>query len=100
MALVFDWADRSKTELDATLNHLSNEWGLGAAGDFLDILDDWLDQLRSHPKSAPLTGEKPGVRGAVLTKQVTMFYHVEPAQQQITILSFFDTRQHPDKKRL
>jgi len=100
MALSFVWTDRSKTQLDATLRHLSTEWGPREAANFLDILDDWLGQLRSHPKSAPLTGEKPGVRGAVLTKQVTMFYHVETSEQQITILSFFDTRQHPDKKRL
>lgn len=100
MAIDFTWTDRSKTELDTTLDHLSTEWGSDKAADFLDILDDWLDQLRRHPQSAPRTGKKPGVRGAVMTKQVTMFYHVEPDQQEITILSFFDTRQHPDKKPL
>ena len=99
MAIDFVWTDRSETELKATLNHLSTEWSHTEAANFLDILDNWLDQLRAHPKSAPLTGGKPRVRGAVLTKHVTMFYHVEPAQQQITILSFFDTRQHPDKRK-
>jgi len=100
MAITFIWTDRCNKELDATLNYLSTEWGPGKAADFVGILDEWLDQLRSHPESAPLTGKKPGVRGAVMTKHVTMFYEVETDQQEITILSFFDTRQHPDKRPL
>src|SRR5699024_993730 len=77
---------------------LSTEWSHTEAANLLDILDNWLDQVPAHPNSAPSTGGKPRVRGAVSTKHVTMLYHVEPAQQQITILSFFDTRQQPETR--
>jgi hypothetical protein len=38
-----------------------------------------------------------GIRGFLIVKQIVVFYKI--TEKEIILLDFFDTRQHPEKKK-
>jgi len=52
--------------------------------------------LAINPEMGSIEHYEKQIRGVVITKHNTLFYRIE--DQKLILLSFFDNRQHPNKK--
>jgi len=85
----------AEKKLEALLEYLLVEWSLKVKTNFIKRLDDYLQIIKQEPESFPESEKVSGLRRCVITKQTSIYYEFN--DKEIRILSFFDTRQDPDK---
>ena len=78
-------------------NYLTENWNLQVKIDFHKKLILKIEQIKLHPYSCLESFEYKGLYKCVVTKQTTFYYRVLLNQQEIEIISVFDTRQNPKK---
>lgn len=81
--------------LTQLLTYLETEWSEKVKQDFVQKLDQRIEQVRMRPNLFPKSQIKKGLHKCVITKQTTFYY--QHNRNYITILTIFDTRQDPDK---
>lgn len=64
---------------------------------FVDETEKKIDQIKKFPESGRKSTKVKGVRKVNIGKRNSMYYRVKT--KFISILSFFDTRQDPDKNK-
>jgi len=94
------WSDRALTDLQNTLNYLSENWTARELKFFSNRLDKRINLIIQFPNLFPSSDKRKSIKRSVLTKHITVYYQVNPRKNIITILSLFDTRQNPDKLKL
>lgn len=87
--------DTAKEKLSSLLNFLQENWSEKVKKDFVKILDYKIDSIKLNPKICPSSEKESGLHRCVLTKQNSMYYRYN--SDEIVIITFFDTRQNPDK---
>ena len=86
---------QAESKLKLLLNYLLENWNVKIRDEFVKLLSSKLNQISTHPKSCPQSEVKTGIYKCVLSKQTTFFYRIK--NMEIEIITFFDTRQNPDK---
>jgi plasmid stabilization system protein ParE len=97
MALKIYWTKRADKKFDQILNYLYEEWGENIAKAFIKKVYEFIDILSEFPEIGTLENREKGIRGFTITKQVNIFYRI--SGDKVILLTFFDNRQHPKKKR-
>ena len=85
----------AKKRLNELFIYLLENWSQKIKSDFIKKLDSKIILLREHPEGFPESEKEKGLRKCVITKQITMFYRFN--SEHIKIITFFDTRQNPEK---
>ncbi len=85
---------RAEKNFSSIVDYIKNKWGAPTAHEFIKKVDDMLVLLKKYP----LIGQKESenIRGFQITPQTRVLYRIK--NDRIIIVSFFDVRQHPDKK--
>lgn len=78
-------------------NYLTENFSLQTKNDFHKKLTLKIKQISHYPFSCIVSIENKGLYKCVLTKQTTLYYRVLQNQQEIEIITIFDTRQNPNK---
>lgn len=78
--------------------YIFREFGSIVAEAFDSKLIDFLELLKNFPELGSLEVVEKNIRGFQFSKQTRIFYRIKG--NRIIILTLFDVRQHPDKKRL
>lgn len=86
---------RASNNLEKLLIYLENEWSKKVMDNFIIKLDFALKSIFSQPEGFPKTNKIKDLHKCVVTKQTTLFYKFN--KDILTIVSIFDTRQHPKK---
>lgn len=92
------FSERASLELTDILKYIEKEWSLKIAEDFSDLLNKKISYLESNPLLYPSFKSKTSIRRCVVSQQVSMFYTI--VNDEVRILSLFDTRQNPKKINL
>ncbi len=98
MALEICWSKRADKNFDKIFEYIQNEWGERVARAFIKKVYDFLDILAEFPEIGTVENKEKGIRGFTIVKQINLFYRI--SGNRIILLSFFDNRQNPKKKRL
>ncbi len=96
MKIVF--SKRFRIHLNALLVYLENEWSEKSRRKFEDVLLTKIHSIRKHPEAYKESGKKTGVRQCVITKHTSLFYRIK--DNEIQVITLFDTRQNPGKLKL
>lgn len=88
------WAPLAVNDFADILDFVSTNWDNKVANQFIDIVENAIDQISGNPKQFPLIYRKEKIRRCVLTKHNSLYYR--DLKTQIDILRIFDTRQDPD----
>ena len=96
MALEIRWTTRADIKLDHVIKYLETEWGESVVKAFMRKLYDFLEILSEFPEIGSVQYPPKGIRGFLLTKQISIFYKIEG--DQIILLDLFDNRSDPKKK--
>jgi plasmid stabilization system protein ParE len=96
MALNIRWTPKATTWLDMQLTYWEENDLPNAAVNFSKDLDKKLNRLSDYPEIGRATSTFKKIRYINIDKRYNLFYRVNI--DNIILLSFFDTRQDPDKK--
>ncbi|MCM5664442.1 type II toxin-antitoxin system RelE/ParE family toxin [Galbibacter mesophilus] len=77
--------------------YLLENWGLKTRNDFISKLTEKIQQITNQPESCPKSSEIENLYKCVVTKQTTFYYRIKLEEQEIEIITIFDTRQNPNK---
>lgn len=97
MALTIIWSPKALNNFHDILSYLEESWNQIVIKDFVYKTDNLIHQISLYPQSFRQISNKNSTREAVITKHNLLLYRIE--KDRILILAFFDTRQHPKKKR-
>jgi plasmid stabilization system protein ParE len=93
--LKISWTEEATNNLEGIIFYLEANWTSKELKKFFQKLEKQLLLLSIFPKAYPFSLKRKKIRRCVLTINLTIYYSVE--DENLVILSFFDTRQHPDK---
>ena len=91
------WSKIAEDDLINVTNYLIIKWSKRIADDFIDLLEEFTDQISSNPKSYPMINKKKRVHKCVVTKHNSLYYH--EVDNKVEIIRLFDNRQNPKKLR-
>ncbi|NOT50839.1 MAG: type II toxin-antitoxin system RelE/ParE family toxin [Chitinophagaceae bacterium] len=97
MALKIEWTANAIEDYKQVVDYLLKEWPLKVAADFVNNLEERVDNLNSFPNIGMASLKDPSIRSIVITKHNKLYYRNSPGK--IEILGIFDTRQSPGKNK-
>ena len=86
---------RSKLQLEELIEYLEYRFSLVTKEKFVATLDSFVVLTQKDPKIFPKSEANKKISKCVISKQTTLYYSFN--NQEIRLLSFFDTRQDPTK---
>lgn len=86
---------RASKKLIKLLDYLESEWSLKVKNEFIEKLDDSINQIRKYPESFQESEIKKGLRKCIITKQTTLYFRYD--SKSIKIITMFDNRMNPGK---
>lgn len=90
------WFSNAQQRYREIINYLEENWSENEVKNFVHLTNNLIDQIELNPLLFKKVS-KSGLRQAVLTKHNLILYRIE--KDQIQLLTIFDTRQNPRKKR-
>ncbi|MCX2839358.1 type II toxin-antitoxin system RelE/ParE family toxin [Salinimicrobium sp. MT39] len=85
----------AEKRLESLFEYLMEEWSFKVKSDFIKELDKNIQIIKDQPDVFPESDEESGLRKCVITKQTTLYYQFNDIE--VHLLTFFDTRQDPEK---
>lgn len=92
------WSDRSLEENRRLITYLYNEWGEEIALRIQEQIDKAVIRIQQSPEHFPVFSKRKNIRRCVLSPQTSIFFRAH--KQDILIISIFDNRQSPKKRKL
>jgi plasmid stabilization system protein ParE len=96
MSRVLRWTTESRETFNQNLEYLSEEWDFKVINNFLDRVEEALEQIRSNPELYPLYRPTDKVYRCIIHKRVVLYYRIVD-DKHIDLLTFWSTYQDPDK---
>ena len=90
------WNRRASNSFNSVIKYLQKEWGDRVTRNFVIRTYQIIELLAANPEMGSIEHFEKQIRGIVITKHNTLFYRIE--EENIILLTFFDNRQHPQKK--
>ena len=91
------WSRIAEDDLINVTNFLLAKWSKKIADDFIDLLEEFTDQVSNNPECYPMINKKKRIHKCVVTKHNSLYYH--EVDNKVEIIRLFDNRQNPKKLR-
>jgi plasmid stabilization system protein ParE len=92
------WSDRALEENTKLLDYLLNEWGVEITSRVNEQIDKTANRIHQRPYQFPVFSRRKNVRRCVMSPQTSIFFKIN--KTEIVIISVFDNRQNPKKRKL
>ncbi len=89
------WSPHSENDFSGILEYLQKNWDNMVLINFIDIVDELINQISLNPKQFPIIQKQKKIRKCVITKHNSMYYRENKGS--VDILRIFDNRQDPGK---
>lgn len=93
MALKVIWSDEAINNLEKLIFYLESNWDKKVIQRFFHRLENIIETLSLYPGAYRLVIKSKGIRKAVITKQVSIFY--QKKNSEIEIITLLDNRINP-----
>ncbi len=94
------FSELAENQLLLLAEYLLAEWGRKVYDNFFDRLEEKIVQISTHPSSCPKSEKANGVHKCVVTKQTTLFYRINQLENEIEVITIFDSRQNPQNLKI
>ena len=88
------WTIRAASDVEQTLNYLNEEWTERIAFEYYEQLLSITNLIKSFPYSFPFFLSEKKIRRCPVTKHNMIYFRIE--ENEIYVLTVFDTRRNPD----
>jgi plasmid stabilization system protein ParE len=92
------WSERALKENRKLLDYLLSEWGEEITLRIKEQIDRSADRIHLSPEHFPVFLKSKNVRRCVVSPQTSIFFKVN--RSEIVIVTLFDNRQSPKKRKL
>lgn len=82
-------------KLEMLLKYLEEEWSEKVKHNFIEKLDNSLEQINKYPLSYEKSQLKPELHRCLITKQTTLYYKFD--SKRVYVVTLFDNRMNPKK---
>jgi plasmid stabilization system protein ParE len=91
------WSDRAKYELTILDEYLTEEWGDEMADRIIREINAKAIHIQNYPEHYPIYNKRKNIRRCVFSTQTSIYYRI--TTDYIELLSIFDNRQNPQKRK-
>ncbi len=95
MPKVIIWSRQADIDLMQLTEYLLNNYGARKADDFIDLVEEFTNEISKNPQTYRMISKKLKVHKCVVTKQNSLYYH--EIDNHVEIIRLFDNRQDPKK---
>ena len=88
-------SELAENKLLILADYLLVKWNLKVKNDFIEKLTQKIEQISNQPECCPQSKYFLGLYKCVVTKQTTFYYRIFLDENEIEIITIFDTRQNP-----
>lgn len=92
------WSDRALNETIRLAEYLMNEWGEEVTLRVKEQIDNSAVRIQQSPEHFAIFSKGKNIRRCVMSRQTSIFFKVY--KNEILIISVFDNRQNPKKRKL
>ncbi len=96
MAKEVIWTPEAIDSFNRVISYLQEEWTDNEIEDFIKLTDEVINYISLQPLMFRKTS-KPNIHEALVTQHNLLIYRIYP--NHISLITFWDTRQNPKKKR-
>ncbi|PTB96002.1 type II toxin-antitoxin system RelE/ParE family toxin [Marivirga lumbricoides] len=98
MSKPIEWSPRARQDYLKLLDYLADKWGNKTVNKFNNRLQSILKLISEMPDLYPSSDKRKQVRRCVISKQTSLYYQIK--KDKIELITMFDNRQNPTKKKL
>jgi plasmid stabilization system protein ParE len=91
------WSPLAIKTYITNINYLQQTWTQKEIDKFVDATERKLELLKSQPNIGALTNKRLHVRKTLIGRRILLIYRYKPRKDEIELLQFFNTWQHPGK---
>ena len=91
------WTPKASHTYFKVLDHLKKAWTENEIQNFINEVNNLLDQIKQNPEMFEESRKKKNIRKGFITKYNTLYYRVKPRKKELQLLLFWDNRQDPGK---
>lgn len=95
MSYTVNWTDESENTFNENIEYLSKSWDLQSINNFLDRVDEVVENIQSNPKLYPVYRKSGKVYKCVVNRHITVYYKIVDASN-IDLITFWNTHKNPD----
>ncbi|MFM2223981.1 MAG: hypothetical protein RJA07_183 [Bacteroidota bacterium] len=99
MAYKIVWTPLATETFDHVIDYLENRWTKKEIENFITRTEHIISILKINPY-AFRKSLKANIHEVLITKHNLLLYQINTTKNIVELLTFFDTRQHPQKKKL
>ncbi|MGV3768174.1 MAG: type II toxin-antitoxin system RelE/ParE family toxin [Chitinophagaceae bacterium] len=92
-----NWSEEAKITFDEHIRYLLTEWSQKEVKNFIQQTEYVISRLEEHPESYNPSIKNKRVRRARLNKYITLYYRHYTTRKEIILLSFWNTKQNPER---
>ena len=98
MVNILEWTDRATEEYNQLVIYLYSEWGETITTKVIQEIDHTIVRIKNSPEQFPVFRKERNIRRCVASPQTSIYFRVN--KDVIEIMSVFDNRQNPKKRKL
>jgi plasmid stabilization system protein ParE len=98
MANVLFWSDRALKEYDQLLDYLLEEWSETITLRISLEIDETINRIKNSPEQFPIIVKSRKIRRCVASSQTSIYFKAN--KDAIVIMSLYDNRRNPKKRKL
>lgn len=98
MAYTLRWTERAASDYEKIVDYLLEKWGIEITLDVIHDFERAFSQIEKFPEHYPIFLKKKKIRRCVVSPQTSIFFKAK--NEIIEIITLFDNRQHPRKRKL
>jgi plasmid stabilization system protein ParE len=98
MAYKVRWTTEAEQTFDSIIDYLENRWTEQDIINFVTKTNYLIDQISINPEMFR-SSSKINIRVGFITSQTSLFYQIINSENLILLLSFWDNRQDPAKRK-
>jgi plasmid stabilization system protein ParE len=93
-----NWTDKAWDTYEENINYLLTNWTLKELNNFVQTVDRKITLLAKYPKLGSSKSTKQlNIRCTIIHKRIVLIYKHKPLKNEIDLLVFWNTKQHPRK---
>ena len=91
------WTRTARRTYFKVLDYLAENWTKREVVNFINEVENLLNQITNNPEMFQSSRKKKNVRKALITKHNTLYYRIKPRKKELELITFWDNRQNPNK---
>ena len=91
------WSAKAKITFYSVIEYLNENWTKKEMIQFNQRSHITINAIRKNPQIFPASSKNKDVRRAIVDKNNSFYYKIDDRNQKIYLLTFFDSRQDPEK---